>query len=344
MPARTLPRRESNRSLVTKVLQREVDDDARSDWTLDDSGFGAPLQRFQDPEDYGPRVHKPYDNDDRVSLLRRAQDQAWLQAQKEAAKAYLGPSFHDITADAQPFKRHVPSEMVTFKRIQTTSSELRLIEFLNSEQTREDPWNHSVPVLDVVDDDDEALIMMLKLRPFSSPPFHNVAECLDFTRQLLEGVAFFHEHKITHLNLRPENIGMDTGLLPITAANWDRSEHDVRYHIIDFSSARHFLPDETSNVGKCDMGTPGWMTGEMMELEQLSEGMPQDVKSLGTTLSEVFREHPELSFLDTLLCLMTARCPAARPTALEALGSLDEISAELPPEKLFEPIAAHMQQ
>lgn len=48
-----------------------------------------------------------------------------------------------------------------------------------------------------------------------------------------------------------------------------------------------------------------------------------------------------MAFLDTLLCLMTARCPTARPTALEALGSLDQTSAQLPPEKLFEPIAAH---
>lgn len=101
MPARSVPRRGSNRSLASKVIQREVEEDARSDWTLDDVGFGAPLQRFQDTEDYGPKIYKSYDNDDRISLLRRAQDQAWLQAQKEAAKAYLGPSFHDITANAQ---------------------------------------------------------------------------------------------------------------------------------------------------------------------------------------------------------------------------------------------------
>lgn len=101
MPALTVPRRDSTRSLVSKVIQREVDEDAGSDWTLDDSGFGAPLQRFQDTEDYGPKAYKLYDNDDRVSLLRRAQDQAWLQAQKEAARAYLGPSFHDVTVDAQ---------------------------------------------------------------------------------------------------------------------------------------------------------------------------------------------------------------------------------------------------
>lgn len=339
MPTRTVPpRRGSNRSLPSKVIQREVDEDARSDGTLDGSGFGAPLQRFQDVDDYGPKGYKLYENDDRVSLLRRAQDQAWLQAQKEAAKAYLGPSFHDVTADARPFKRHVSSEMVTFKRVETSSPELTLIEFLNTEEAREDSWNHSVPVVDIIENDGEALVMMLKLRPFSSPPFQNVAECLDFARQLLEGVAFFHEHKITGLNLRPENIGMDTGHMPLTAANWDRSEHDVRYHLIDFSSAHHCIRDESSDV---DIGTRGWMTSEMFELEQLGEQMPEDVKALGSTLSEVFRELPEMAFLGTLLCVMTARSPTARPTALEALGSLDQISAELPPEKLFELIAAH---
>lgn len=49
------------------------------------------------------------------------------------------------------------------------------------------------------------------------------------------------------------------------------------------------------------MGTPGWMTGEMLELEQLSEHMPEDVKALGTTLSEVFRE------VRRLLCLKIAK-------------------------------------
>lgn len=30
---------------------------------------------------------------------------------------------------------------------------------------------------------------------------------------------------------------MDTGLLPVTAPNWDRSEYNVQYHLIDLSTA-----------------------------------------------------------------------------------------------------------
>lgn len=76
--------------------------------------------------------------------------------------------------------------MVTFKKIEVGSAEFNLLEFLNNDCNRDDLWNHSVPVLDIVEHDGEAMIMMLRLRHFASPPFQNVAECLDFIRQLLE--------------------------------------------------------------------------------------------------------------------------------------------------------------
>jgi len=176
-------------------------------------------------------------------------------------------------------------------------------------------------------------VMMLRLQPFNSPPFHNVAECLDLARQLLEGLAFFHEHKITRLNFAPYNIGMDTGLLPVTAPNWDRSEYHVQYHLIDFSSAVRF---QWGDAPEEEVGTPGWMTEPMKEFEQLGENGPVDMKELGMTLQSIFREMPAMDFLTPFLAQMTAYCPAARPTGPEALATLDKISAELPPEKIFE--------
>ncbi|KAG8904087.1 hypothetical protein FRB99_002287 [Tulasnella sp. 403] len=176
--------------------------------------------------------------------------------------------------------------MVTFKRVEAGSPELKLLEYLNVQKRRDDPWNHSVPVLDIVEHENEALVMMHRLRPFNSPPFQSVAEALDFIRQLLEGLAFFHEHKISRLNLCPTNIGMDTGLLPVTAANWDRSEYNVRYHLIDFSTAYHSRGKES----KGQIGEAGWMTHEMVELDKLSEFQPDDIKTLGATLHDIFGE------------------------------------------------------
>lgn len=83
-------------------------------------------------------------------------------------------------------KRHVPVSEVTFKELDAESSELDLLEYLNTEENRDDPWNHSVPILDIVPHEKHVVAMMLRLQPFDSPPFQNVAECLDLTRQLLE--------------------------------------------------------------------------------------------------------------------------------------------------------------
>lgn len=45
---------------------------------------------------------------------------------------------------------------------------------------------------------------------------------------------------------------------------------------------------------------------------------------------------PGMSFLTPFLDSMTATAPMSRPTAVDALAHLDAISAELPPEKIFE--------
>lgn len=148
---------------------------------------------------------------------------------------------------------------------------------------------------------------------------------------------------------------MDTGLLPVTAPNWDRSEYHVQYHLIDLSGAIRF---QGGDAPKGQLGAAGWMTEQMQELEELSDNEPADMKALGSSLQTIVREvrlswphsidrrasiltcslskMPEMDFLSPFLEAMTASCPAARPTAHEALAGLDKISAELPPEKIFE--------
>lgn len=112
--------------------------------------------------------------------------------------------------------------MITFKEVDVDSAELELLEYLNTDQNRDDPWNHSIPVLDYARDGScssskRVKIVMQRLQPFDSPPFQNVAECLDLTRQLLEvSQRFFH------LRLDSSREPLSGSLLPVHSTNAQR--------------------------------------------------------------------------------------------------------------------------
>ncbi|KAG9011096.1 hypothetical protein FRB94_009239 [Tulasnella sp. JGI-2019a] len=307
--------------VIRKAPRADIDEDARSDCTLDDDNhFGVPLERFgtyDDDDDTDAYVL----DDEHVSALRISQDESWLASRYSDDDQYSSgsgtPSSDDEDLLGTPEgKHHVPESEVTFKELKADSAELDLLEYLNTEEIRDDPWNHSVPILDIIPHEKHVEVMMLRLQPFDSPPFQNVAEFLDLLRQLLEGLAFFHEHRITQLDFSPSNIGMDTGLLPVDAPNWDRSEHHVQYHLMDLSGAFH-----------------------ASKTQDLSDSERLDVKALGSSLQGIFRKMPEMDFLSQFLASMTGPDAASRPSATEALARLDTMSANLPPEKIFERIS-----
>lgn len=75
---------------------------------------------------------------------------------------------------------------VMMKRTRPSSPESEIVRFLAS--FSEDPSNHSVPVLDIFTDDEDAnveYIVMPLLREFHDPPFTTVSEAVDFMKQTL---------------------------------------------------------------------------------------------------------------------------------------------------------------
>lgn len=74
------------------------------------------------------------------------------------------------------------------KKVRTDSDELRIVEYLNTEQMRQDVRNRSVPILDTVPhpDKDFQLIVMPFLRYIDSPRFVRVEDILHCGQQLLE--------------------------------------------------------------------------------------------------------------------------------------------------------------
>ena len=109
--------------------------------------------------------------------------------------------------------------MVYIKRVKTGDNESRIATMMWSEDLRHDPRNHSVPVLDIFQDDEDPTISYLVmpfLRLIDRPAFDLVEEMVDFIDQILEvrggvrlhvhslcthdaqGLVFMHEHGVAH--------------------------------------------------------------------------------------------------------------------------------------------------
>ncbi|THH04988.1 hypothetical protein EW146_g10020, partial [Bondarzewia mesenterica] len=89
--------------------------------------------------------------------------------------------------------------------------ELAVLAYFSSPPLSDDPRNHCVPLLDVLDvsGDDVRISVTPLFRDWYAPPFCMTVEALGFIRQLLEGLEFMHEHGIAHCNIAPRNILMD---------------------------------------------------------------------------------------------------------------------------------------
>jgi serine/threonine protein kinase len=117
------------------------------------------------------------------------------------------------------------------------------------------PSNHTIPLLDVVDLSIGKTIIVLPLKcplddvlEYRAPADDVVSLCLQF----IEGVAFLHQHKVAHCDLKPENVVVDTT---------SESETLPRLFIIDFDLAQFVESEETMTEDWC--GTPPWIAPEL---------------------------------------------------------------------------------
>ena len=118
------------------------------------------------------------------------------------------------------------------------------------------PSSHTTPLLGVVDlSIGKTMIVLPWKRPldevlqFGDRPDVVVSLCLQF----IEGVAFLHQHKVAHCDLKPGNVGVDDTTF--------ESETLPRLFIIDFDLAQSVESEETMAEGWC--GTPPWIAPEL---------------------------------------------------------------------------------
>jgi len=224
-----------------------------------------------------------------------------------------------------------------YQKVDRDGTEVRNAQMLTKPELREDPRNHCVPIIKVIDDPDDdskSYMVMPLLRNASDPPFQYVKEIIDFANQTLEGLVFLHEKGVAHRDCVLHNFLMDPGTMypegfhPVmTAYKPDysgladylpRSAVGVKYYFADFGISSH-MPDE---------GLPRLVTGGLgrdQDPPELSatvtyDPFKLDIFIIGNMLRQEFCDKfSNVEFLRPLSQWMAHADPEQRPTAKEVL-------------------------
>lgn len=158
------------------------------------------------------------------------------------------------------------------KRLQRSSSELRLLLELNRPEIRDDPWNAAPHILRAVERADDVHLCLPRLSEYNQPPLLKVAHYIDFFRQILEvfyspfldvlyillrvlkGLSSFHERHIAGLSCAdPSSYMVDLSSASQTTAifshaagtgyigpqQFDRVSYPVKYYLVNYVNASY---------------------------------------------------------------------------------------------------------
>jgi serine/threonine protein kinase len=147
---------------------------------------------------------------------------------------------------AMRYARRSDGTEVVIKLLRPGSNELGILQRLHSMKS---PSNHSIPLLGMLESNMRTFIILPEAQSldygFALKMFRSSSKIVDFSRQLVEGIAFLHHHGIAHLDIKPQNI--------VTLSD--------RLLIIDFDiSVNVDGPDSLINRW---CGTRGWMAPEV---------------------------------------------------------------------------------
>jgi len=226
-------------------------------------------------------------------------------------------------------------KLVLIKKVGRDGGESRIAQMLNTPELREDPRNHCVPIIEMIDDPDNdsvSYMVMPLLRNADNPPFQYVKEMIDFVDQVLEGLVFLHEKGVAHRDCVLHNFLMNPGEMypegfhPVQVAYkrdysgfadyLPRSAVGVKYYFADFGISVH-MPDRLGLV----TGT----AGRDQDPPELSPNVPYDpfkldIFIIGNMFKQEFCDQfSNVEFLRPLADRMITQDPEQRPSADEAL-------------------------
>ncbi len=191
---------------------------------------------------------------------------------------------------------------IYIKVVPLSSSEWQIIQFLSTDPLRADIRNHTILNMSIIPAGEWVFfVQAFWYDNWVLPPFDTVNSRLKMSRQLLEGLAFMHEHGIGHGDIHPGNLlwnhdgtrgnGVSCFVEPGHIAVPFQSTFDVRFAFIDFGFLVRFDPGDTKHLaepGHCppdEFAAPEqFRTGEQYDLFAL------DVYNLGRVLEHELEE------------------------------------------------------
>ncbi|TCD64249.1 hypothetical protein EIP91_004318 [Steccherinum ochraceum] len=119
--------------------------------------------------------------------------------------------------------RSEDGSFVVVRRMETTSQELALLLRFSQPSMRSNPWNHCTPIHTTFDDPDDpfaTFVVTPLLCPSEEVRFRNVDDIFNFIANILEGVAFFHAHGISHVIPAPSELPFPLGFDIAKVVDW----------------------------------------------------------------------------------------------------------------------------
>ncbi|KAL6303573.1 hypothetical protein BKA93DRAFT_787874 [Sparassis latifolia] len=252
------------------------------------------------------------------------------------------------------------SRVVTLKSISKSIHpyETTIAQNFSSQPHSGDPRNHCVPVLEVLQDPQDAdidLIVMPMLRPYNNPRFKTVGEVIDFFGQIFDGLQFMHINRVAHrdcmdLNIMLDPITMYPNMyhprrinqkrdLSGTAKHYSRTERPPQYYLIDFGLSRKYdsddPPEELPILGG-DRSVPEFQDEGY---NQPSNPFPTDIYYVGNLIREDFLQvYSGFDFMEALVADMVQTDPYKRPSADQVVTRFDSIRGALSWWKLRAPL------
>jgi len=276
---------------------------------------------------------------------------SWLGTNKyykecEDGLSTLAPTVMDAT-------RLSDGLLVTLKAIDTVLHpfEIEIAQFLSSEQPEQEPRNHCVRILEVLQDPIDSklsIIVMPLLKPFRDPDFLTFGEVVAFFKQVVEGLRFMHDRHVAHRDISVLNVMMDampmySGKLwhprmPVynrdlsgAAEHLSRTERPIKYLYIDFGLSRKYdpadgPPRELPILGG-DKSVPEFQ-GDGYDVA--SDPFRTDIYYLGNLMRITFLdEYRGFGFMKQLVADMVQDDPEKRPTIAEVAARFDKTCRRL---------------
>ncbi|KAF9814683.1 hypothetical protein IEO21_04978 [Rhodonia placenta] len=224
--------------------------------------------------------------------------------------------------------------------------EAEIGQYFSSQPLSADARNHCVQIIEVLQDPDEEdtlIIVMPFLREFNDPRFETVGECIEFFRQMFEGLHFMHDNQVAHRDIMELNVMMDPNPMfpdsfhPINqdrkrnfsglARRFTRTERPTTYLYVDYGHARKYDPADGPPAELPLLG------GDKSVPEFQNDGydnpynpFPTDIYYLGNLIRQCFlQKYTGLEFMHPLVADMIVADPTKRPTIDQAVERFEEI-------------------